>query len=140
MEIDGYIQERVGEVEARILLYIERVTNIQRYNHFIQTGTQLSKSIYSGKFTTEVPEQITGNFGEAVGLALRCMVNGDQTATLLSDAKDKSLLGSALLISKHPEAEIYKVTYVLIFNSALQPLGHQAYVGNPQELTDLLDE
>ncbi len=140
MVIDGYIQEKVGEVEARILLYIDGVTNRERYNQFIIPGIQFSETIYSGKFTTDVPNQITGDFADAVGLALRCMEEGDKTATGLSDVKDKSLIGSALVISKHPETEMYKVTYLLNFSSARQLLGHIAYIGRPQELTDLLDE
>lgn len=139
MEIDGYMEDRVKGVEARVLLYIDGVTDHEKYNHFISTGTQFSEVVYMGQFSSAVPKQVAKESSGAVELALKCIEDGPETALLLSDVKDRSVQGSVLLISKHPQSEIYKITYMFNLASGLQPVGHIAYVGKPEELAKLLD-
>jgi len=139
MDIDGYFRERLGEAESRVLMFIDGFINTKKYDHFLISGASLTQILYSGRFTTDVPKQVQGDFGLALGQALNCMEDGEETAALFSNVKDRRVEGSALHISKHPDTELYKATYVMNFASGYIPVAHQAYVGRPNELADLLD-
>ena len=138
-EIDEYLRDIVDGIEARVLLYMDGAVDMEKYNYYIRKGLGFSETIYMGEFTTQAPDKIPAGYRGAVGFALLCMDDGPETVTVFSETDKKPEFSSTFLIHKHPEKEMYKLTYLINFRNSLQPVGHIAYVGKTEDLADLLD-